>query len=196
MLVQFLSPTFNRREDRYGGNVENRARIVNEIIDGIRAECGPDFQIGLRLSAERFGLRLGEVRDVAAEVLRRAQIDYLDMSLWDVTKEPMEDEFRGRSLMSYFTELSRGNVRLGAAGKVATARQAAGVVDAGCDFVLIGRAAILHHDFPERTRRDANYVSPPLPVSVQHLRSEGVADPFIGYLRTSWPGFVVGETAT
>jgi 2,4-dienoyl-CoA reductase-like NADH-dependent reductase (Old Yellow Enzyme family) len=144
---------------------------------------------------ERFGLKLGEVRDVAAEVLRRAQIDYLDMSLWDVTKEPEEDEFKGRSLMSHFTELSRGNVRLGAAGRVMSAKKAASVIDAGCDFVLIGRAAILHHDFPERTRRDPNYKSPSLPVIVQHLRDEGVADPFIGYLRASWPGFVAEETA-
>jgi hypothetical protein len=67
------------------------------------------------------------------------------------------------------------------------------VIDSGCDFVLIGRAAILHHDFPERARRDHDYISQPLPVPAQHLRGEGVADPFIAYLRT-WPSFVVEET--
>jgi 2,4-dienoyl-CoA reductase-like NADH-dependent reductase (Old Yellow Enzyme family) len=128
ILTQFLSHEINTRTDRYGGSIENRARIIVEIIDGIRAACRPDFQIGLRLSAERFGLRLTEVRDVAAEFLRQDKIDYLDMSLWDVTKEPIDEEFRGRSLMSYFTELPRGNVRLGAAGKVTTAKTAAYVI--------------------------------------------------------------------
>jgi 2,4-dienoyl-CoA reductase-like NADH-dependent reductase (Old Yellow Enzyme family) len=195
VLAQFLSPEVNRRDDRYGGSLENRARIVFEIIDGIRAQCRPDFQIGLRLSPERFGLRLAEIRDVATEVLRQGKIDYLDMSLWDVAKEPNEEAFQGRTLMSYFTELPRGNVRLGVAGKVMSAEQAAAVLEAGCDYVLIGRAAILRHDFPERVRRDPAYQSPPLPVTAQHLRDEGLSPPFIKYMG-NWPGFVVAEEET
>lgn len=194
ILAQFLSDEINRRDDRYGGSLENRARLIFEIIDGIRAQCRPDFQIGLRLSPERFGLKLAEIRDVAAEVLRQGQIDYLDMSLWDVAKEPVEAEFKGRSLMSYFTDLPRGKVRVGAAGKVMTAERAASVIEAGCDFVVIGRAAILRHDFPERVRRDPAYQSPPLPVTAAHLREEGLGASFINYMRT-WPGFVAEEAA-
>jgi 2,4-dienoyl-CoA reductase-like NADH-dependent reductase (Old Yellow Enzyme family) len=192
ILAEFLSTETNRRDDRYGGSLENRARIIFEIIDGIRATTRPDFQVGLRLSPERFGLKLAEIRDVAAEVLRAAQIDYLDMSLWDVAKEPAEPEHRGRSLMSYFTELPRGNVRLTAAGKVMSAKSAAGVIEAGCDFVVVGRAAILRHDFPERVRRDHDYTSPALPISVEHLREEGLSDEFIQYMR-QFKGFVEDE---
>lgn len=192
ILAQFLSSEVNRRDDRYGGSLENRARIVFEIIDGIRSQCRPDFQIGLRLSPERFGLKLAEIREVAAEVLRQGKIDYLDMSLWDVAKEPNEEAFQGRTLMSYFTELPRGQVRLGVAGKVTSAEQAAGVLEAGCDYVLIGRAAILRHDFPERVRRDPTYQSPPLPVTVQHLRQEGLSPAFIKYMG-NWPGFVAEQ---
>lgn len=193
ILAQFLSPAVNRREDDYGGSLENRARIIFEIIDGIRARCRPDFQIGLRLSPERFGLKLTEIREVAAEILRQAKIDYLDMSLWEVTKEPEESAFKGRSLMSCFTELPRGGVRLGAAGKVTSAATAAWALEAGCDFVLIGRAAILRHDFPERVRRDPAYQSPALPVTAQHLRDEGVSPRFISYIGTLWPDFVATE---
>jgi 2,4-dienoyl-CoA reductase-like NADH-dependent reductase (Old Yellow Enzyme family) len=193
ILAQFLSANVNRRADRYGGTLENRARIIFEIIDGIRAACGPDFQVGLRLSPERFGLELAEMRDVAAEALRQGQVDYLDMSLWEVTAEPADSAFKGRSLMSCFTELPRGNVRLGAAGHVTSAERAAWVLDAGCDFVLIGRAAILRHDFPERVRRDPAYQSPALPVTTQHLRDEGVSPRFINYIRTLWPDFVAAE---
>ena len=192
VLAQFLSAEVNHRDDRYGGSLENRARIVFEIIDGIRAGCRADFQIGLRLSPERFGLKLAEIRDVAAEVLRQGRIDYLDMSLWDVAKEPVEEPYQGRTLMSYFTDLPRGDIRVGAAGKVMTAEQAARVLQAGCDFVMIGRAAILRHDFPDRVRRDATYQSPPLPVTAEHLRDEGLSPTFIKYMST-WQGFVAAE---
>ncbi|MFM5915386.1 MAG: hypothetical protein ACKOPR_11725, partial [Chakrabartia godavariana] len=117
------------------------------------------------------------------------QIADLGMSLWDVTKEPVEDAHKGRSLLSYFTDLPRGDVRLGAAGKIMTAKAAHDVLEAGCDFALIGRAAILRHDFPNRVRADAHYASPALPVTAQHLRDEGLGEPFLDYMK-GWPGFV------
>ncbi|WP_408591022.1 NADH:flavin oxidoreductase [Novosphingobium sp.] len=192
ILAAFLSPVSNQRQDRYGGSPENRARLVFEIIDGIRATCKSDFQIGLRLSPERFGQDLDEVIAVAAKVMREGVIDYLDMSLWDYAKEPADEARKGRTLMSFFTELPRGTVRLGAAGKVMSGQAARAVLDAGCDFVSIGRAAILRHDFPERVRRDADYQSPALPVSRQHLADEGLHPPFIAYM-AGWPGFVAEE---
>lgn len=189
IILQFLSPEINKREDRYGGSLENRARLMFEIIDGIRAACRPDFQIGLRLSPERFGVKLSEIREVAAKVLSEGKIDYLDMSLWDYDKAPAEEEFQGRKLLSYFTELPRGDVKLGAAGKIMSAADAVAVIEAGCDYVLIGRGAILRHDFPERVKADANYTSPALPVTVAHLKQEGLGEAFVKYMQ-GWKGFV------
>ncbi|WP_421864734.1 NADH:flavin oxidoreductase [Parvibaculum sp.] len=194
LLAQFLSRELNRRDDAYGGSLENRARLTFEIVEGIRAACRPDFQLGIRLSPERFGLKLAEVRDVAAELLRDAKIDFLDMSLWDVAKEPVEEEFQGRSLMSYFTDLPRGEVRLGAAGKIMSAADADAVINAGCDFAVVGRAAILRHDFPRRVLADPSYVSPALPVTGEHLRDEGLGSAFVTYMR-GWKGFVAEEAA-
>lgn len=188
ILAQFLSPEINKRDDRYGGSVENRARIVHEIIDGVRARTRPDFQVGLRLSPERFGLKLAEIVETAQAILTAGKIDYLDMSLWDVVKEPVEEEFKGRSLMSYFTELDRGQVRLGVAGKVTSPAIAAQMLDQGADYVLIGRAAILHHDFPERAR-DAAFTPIALPVTAEYLANEGLGPAFVKYMST-WPGFV------
>ena len=193
LLAQFLSARTNRRTDRYGGSLENRARLIFEIIDGVRARCRPDFQLGLRISPERFGLKLVEMRDFAAEVLRQGKIDYLDLSLWDVGKEPEEAEFKGQTLMSYFTDLPRGKVRVGAAGKIMSARTAAGVLEAGCDFVLLGRAAILRHDVPYRIQNDPHYTSPALPVPEQHLRNEGLSPSFVTYM-SNWEGFVAKDT--
>ena len=194
ILAQFLSPEINHRDDRYGGSLENRARVIFEIIDGVRRRCRQDFQLGLRLSPERFGLKLAEIVDVAGEVLRDGRIDYLDMSLWDAGKEPVEEEFKGRTLMSYFTEIDRGHVRLGVAGKVNTGARAAEMLDLGADYVLIGRAAIIHHDFPEKVRADPGFRPIPNPVSRQHLLDEGLSPPFIEYMR-QWPKFVEDEAA-
>lgn len=50
LINQFLSPYFNKREDEYGGSLENRARILLEVLDEIRAQVGPGFPIELRMS--------------------------------------------------------------------------------------------------------------------------------------------------
>lgn len=194
ILCQFLSPETNQRTDAYGGSPENRARIIHEVLKGIRSRCRPDFNLGIRLSPERFGLVLTEVRDLARDLLAEGLIDYLDMSLWDSFKEPEEAEFKGRSLMSIFTELPRGNVRLGVAGKLMSAADARFCLENGCDFVLLGRAAILHHDFPQKVEADADFRSIALPVPADHLRAEGLGPVFVGYMST-WAGFVQPETA-
>lgn len=194
LICQFLSPEINRREDRYGGSVENRARLLFEIIDGVRAECGKDFSLGVRLSPERFGLRLSEIAEVAQRLLRDDRIDYLDMSLWDAFKEPEEAEHKGRSLMSVFTSLERGKTRLGAAGKINSGEACRRAMEAGLDYVVIGRAAILRHDFPKRVEADPAFTPTPLPVAVDHLRAEGLGEAFVGYMRT-WKGFVADEAA-
>ena len=69
ILAQFLSPETNRRTDRFGGSLENRMAPILEIIAGIRARCRPDFQLGLRLSPERFGLVLGEMIEVSINIM-------------------------------------------------------------------------------------------------------------------------------
>ena len=90
--------------------------------------------------------------------------------------------------MSWFTALQRGQTRLGVAGKVTSPAIAARMLEEGADFVLIGRAAILHHDFPIRAR-DPNWTPIPTPVSRDHLRQEGLGPAFLDYM-ASWKGFV------
>ena len=121
--------------------------------------------------------------------MREDKIDYLDMSLWDAFKEPTAEAYKGRSLLSWFTELDRGNVCLGAAGKLTTGEGCARAMAEGLDFVVIGRAAILHHDFPQQVEANPAFTPEPLPVSVEYLHREGLSDAFVGYMR-AWKGFV------
>ena len=86
VLSQFMSSTYNRREDRYGGSLENRCRLVHEIIAGIRTRCRPDFTLGIRVSPERFGLLLGEMRQVVQGLMHDGRLDFIDLSLWTCSR--------------------------------------------------------------------------------------------------------------
>ena len=189
ILCQFLSAKYNLRNDRYGGSLENRSRLIFEIISGIREACGPEILLGLRLSPERFGMQLEEVKEVCRRMIREGQVDFLDISLWDCFNEPEEPEHKGRTLIEHFATLDYENVRLTVAGNIRSAQDCRDVIQAGADIATIGRAAILHHDFPEKVRTDKDFRPKELPVSESYLNSEGLSERFVNYMRR-WPGFV------
>ena len=91
--------------------------------------------------------------------------------------------------MSYFTELNRGSVALGVAGKLRTPDDINRAMAMDIDFVLLGRAAILHHGYPQKMQADPNFVPVANPVTSKYLRSEGLGEKFIAYM-ASWAGFV------
>jgi 2,4-dienoyl-CoA reductase-like NADH-dependent reductase (Old Yellow Enzyme family) len=187
--MQFLSKAYNHRTDQYGGSFENRSRFIMEIIDELRATCRPDFQIGFRVSLERYGIDLSEVRQLIARLLREEQIDYVDLAVWDYQKVVEDGPYKGKTYLSLFTELPRSRVRLGASGKIMTPRQAEEVLEGGCDYVMLGKAAILQTDFPLRAQADPEHRAPVLPVYAEYLKEQGLSDNFIAYMRT-WEGFV------
>ena len=59
MIQQFLSPNTNRRTDEYGGSFENRLRFLREIVEGIRARCGRDYPLIVRLTVDEMYDRIG-----------------------------------------------------------------------------------------------------------------------------------------
>ncbi|KAF9874927.1 nadh: flavin oxidoreductase nadh oxidase [Colletotrichum karsti] len=189
MPMQFLSSMFNRRTDKYGGSLGNRSRFLFEVISGIREKCKPDFQIGLRVSLERYGVPLTEMWEVLARAVREEEIDYVDLAVWDWKKVTQEDPFKGLTFLSVFMDLPRSSVRIGASGKIMNAEEAVAVLEGGCDFVMFGRAATLEPDFPKRLMQNTEHQSPPLPVPESYLKSQGLSNNFINYMRT-WEGFV------
>ena len=189
LICQFLSAEYNQRKDLYGGSLENRSRLLYEIVNGIRHQCGEDFLLGVRLSPERFGMDLAEVQSVSQQLIDSQKIDFLDISLWDVFKYPEAEKYKDKKLLNYFTGLNRKTVKLTVAGKIASAEDVNKILGANVDFVAIGRAAILHHDFPERVLEEPHFVPEKLPVSKAYLHKEGLSDAFIKYMER-WPGFV------
>jgi len=191
LIAQFLDPEHNDRADGYGGSLVGRSRFLIEILDGIRSNTGSDFQVGVRLSPERWSVRLEEAKGLAQDLLLSAQIDYLDMSLWDVAKLPSDETFADqRPLIEQFVELERGNTRLGVAGKVLSAADAQVCLDRGADFVAVGTGGILHHDFAARAIADPSFVAVAPPVSAGYLRGQSVSSTFIEYLEEIRQDFV------
>lgn len=186
LICQFLDGRNNHRTDGYGGSLEERARMLFEVLRGIRERTGPDFQVGIRLTPQGNGIVLDKGVTVAGWVLDSGLVDYVDMSLWDAFATVGEGE---DLLIDQFTRLPRGGVRLGAAGKIRTVEQAQWCLEHGADFVDLGRAAIVHHDFPGRAA-DPAFAMADLPVTKEHLRAERVSDTFIDYIDAGWPDFV------
>ncbi|WP_250434069.1 NADH:flavin oxidoreductase [Hanstruepera flava] len=189
ILTQFLSDTINKRKDRYGGSLENRSRLLFEIVEGIRAACGKEFLLGVRLSPERFGMKLSEIKVISQQLIDDYNIDFLDLSLWDCFKKPEEYPDSDKSLLQHITDLNFKNVKLTVAGNIRTGDDVQNVLDSGVDFVTTGRSGILHHDFPKRVIENPNFKPIENPVSESYLKSEGLSNTFIDYMRR-WDGFV------
>jgi 2,4-dienoyl-CoA reductase-like NADH-dependent reductase (Old Yellow Enzyme family) len=82
LLSEFLSPFYNRRNDRYGGSVENRARLLLEVTQNIRDCVGEEFPVMVKMNSEDFvagGLTVEEMTTVAS-FLEKAGIDAVELS--------------------------------------------------------------------------------------------------------------------
>lgn len=189
LLGQFLDARHNLREDRYGGSLDNRLRVVLDTMQAIRDATGPDFQLGLRLTPEGNGIALPEGREMARRVLASELLDYLDMSLWDVFMRPRGEGHEGL-LIDHFTDLPRHGAALGVAGSVLSAADAQWCLAKGADLVTVGTGAILHHDFAARAAADPTFVARDRPVSRETLLAEHVGPAFVDYLAAGWDDLV------
>jgi 2,4-dienoyl-CoA reductase-like NADH-dependent reductase (Old Yellow Enzyme family) len=190
LLCEFLSAELNRRTDRYGGSPQARRRILFEILDGIRSTCRPDFAVAVRLSPERFGMVIDEVRDTFVELAATGHVDLLDMSLWDIRKHPREEAYADRHLTDIVTQWPRGDVKLGVAGKIHDPADIDWVLAQGVDVAVLGRVAILHHNYPDLLEANPSFVPRRPPASPDILLSEGLSRTFVNYMAQNFPGFV------
>ncbi len=189
ILTQFLSSEINKRTDDYGGSLENRSRLLFEIVDGIRVSCGPKFLLGVRLSPEKFGMQLSEIKTISQQLIDAGQIDFLDLSLWDCFKLPEEYPNSKLNLLEHIMQLDFKDVKLTVAGNIRTGNDVQRALNSGVDFASIGRSAILHHDFPAKVINNPDFTTVENPVSEEYLKSEGLSSLFIKYMRR-WPNFV------
>ncbi len=169
LISQFLSPLSNRRTDRWGGPLENRARFLLEVIVAIRRAVGPQFPIGIKLNASDFqkgGFTNAECVELV-KLLNGVGLDLLELSggsleqpkvVGATLKDEGEDGPRASTLAreAYFVAFA-GAVRKVAGMPVMVTggfRSVAGMVEAleGGDLDVVGLARPLIAD-PEAPRR-------------------------------------------
>ncbi|KAK6598135.1 NADH oxidase 1 [Botrytis cinerea] len=82
LLAQFLSKTTNKRTDKYGGSLENRFRIIQEVADEIHKRVKPDFIVGIKMNSVEFqqGGFTPEDAKAACQALEGARFDYVELS--------------------------------------------------------------------------------------------------------------------
>jgi N-ethylmaleimide reductase len=157
LLHQFFNRTSNARTDEYGGSIENRAKILFEVIDEIKRVM-PENRIGARLNPslhEIFGMTLDEETiptfDYIIERLNDCNLAYLHLSepFTDVTNVPHAEphiarryrpRYRGTLMINSGFNQVRGN----------------GVIDEGlADLVSYGKLFISNPDLPRRFELNA-----------------------------------------
>ncbi len=82
LISQFLSPAFNRRTDDYGGSIENRARILMDVLKSVRSAVGPDYPVMVKINVSDFienGLELKDSVEVG-KMLEDGGIDAIELS--------------------------------------------------------------------------------------------------------------------
>jgi hypothetical protein len=80
LFHQFLSPWSNVRTDRYGGDWAGRTRFLRELVEALRASCGRDFLVGLKLPSNDFvagGIGPAEAAIVASLLTESRDVDYV-----------------------------------------------------------------------------------------------------------------------
>ena len=162
LLGSFLSPLRNKRTDAYGGGLLNRARLLFEVIDGIKAACGKDFPIVLRMS--------GSERDPQGNTLEdmKRLIPYLEQHGVDCFEISGGTQYeRCNKIIPCHGEAEFANLQEAKAikavatkpvitvGKILDAKLAEDVLDAGeVDGVVIGRALLADPDFVNKAQEE------------------------------------------
>lgn len=113
LYSQFLSPYFNRREDSYGGCIENRARIIFETLEAVRKEVGPDYPVLIKMHSTddwaENGLSIEESLWVAKELEKRG-INAIEFSGGNPVvsdKGAIRTRIHKREKQAYFFEASK-----------------------------------------------------------------------------------------
>jgi 2,4-dienoyl-CoA reductase-like NADH-dependent reductase (Old Yellow Enzyme family) len=111
LLSQFLSPLANQRTDRWGGSLDNRARMLLDIVQAIRASVSPSFAVAVKLNSadfQRGGFDTDDAQRVIA-MLEPLGVDLVELSGGSYESPAMSGrpaEARALSREAYFLDLA------------------------------------------------------------------------------------------
>lgn len=173
LLSQFLSPLANQRRDQWGGNLENRARLLLDIVRGVRAAVSPGFAVSVKLNSADFqqgGFSPEDARAVV-QMLSPLGVDMVELSGGSYEAPAMMGASRDERTLAreaYFLEFARGitgvaTMPLMVTGGIRRREVAERVVASGVAMVGIATALAIEPNLPrnwERGQADAPALRP------------------------------------
>lgn len=177
LLSQFLSPLTNQRTDRWGGSLDNRARLLLDITRAVRATVAPTFTVAVKLNSADFQ-RGGFDADDAARVidlLTPLGVDVVELSGGSYEAPAMTGQAgdeRSRAREAYFLTLAeelaaKSPLPLMLTGGIVRRPVAEEVLAGGIELVGMGSALALDPELPNRWRQDATAKVELTPVTIK-----------------------------
>ncbi|MCT2561880.1 NADH-dependent flavin oxidoreductase [Chryseobacterium herbae] len=156
LLQNFISPFFNKRNDQWGGSLENRLRlsleIVREVKNVVSEYADRPFLVGYRISPEEIPQKTYGLPEtfILMDKLIVEKIDYLHFSLLDaVNQKPIDSEFSDQPISVVLNNYVNNRVPVLVAGSVTTPAMADKVLDYGVSMVAIGRTLVVNPNWVE-----------------------------------------------
>ena len=162
LITQILSPWSNTRTDQYGGSLENRVRFVEEVSDAIRAACGKDFIVGLKMPGDEGvpgGIDPDEAARITSALAKHGTLDYFAYSQGNFTNSLENHVPDMHFRRAHFLDIHK-KIRPAAAGKpvmaigriAMPAEAEAAIAEGAGDLVGMTRALIADADWPNKAR--------------------------------------------
>jgi NADPH-dependent 2,4-dienoyl-CoA reductase/sulfur reductase-like enzyme len=158
LLNRFLSPVGNQRDDEYGGSLENRMRIILEIIASMKQAVGDDFPIGVRLNVEEQmpGGHTVEDSKIVARALEKAGVRLINCYTgWHESPIPTVAPSLPKGAFAHLAEAIRGAVGIPviAANRINDPFIAEKILAAGqADLIGMGRALLADPELPNKAK--------------------------------------------
>ena len=164
LFHQFLSPWSNAREDEYGGDLIGRTRLITEMIAGIRAACGRDFILGLKLPGDDGvpgGIGPDQAAQIAAQLTRSGAVDYVTLAQGSHARSLEMHVPDGYGPRAPYLPLFRAlrvavnGVPLMALGRITDPAEADAILAGGdAELVQLGRALVADPAWPNKAAQD------------------------------------------
>lgn len=175
LLSQFLSPLTNRRDDEWGGSLQNRARLLLEVVRAVRARVSAGFSVAVKLNSadfQRGGFSEDDARQVV-QLLNELQVDLIELSGGSYESPAMQGRTAdGRTLAreAYFLEFAKALAAVArmpvmTTGGITRPAIAEQVLASGVAVVGIATALSVAPDLPKQWRAGKALNAAPAPVN-------------------------------
>jgi 2,4-dienoyl-CoA reductase-like NADH-dependent reductase (Old Yellow Enzyme family) len=158
LIQNFLSPHFNRREDRWGGSLDNRMRFPLAVVDAVRGaialHADRAFALGYRISVDEgteTGLKIADSLQLIDRLIEHG-VSYIHVSLGNALEQRPVDDSAGRSIVSLVHERIANRVPLIAAGGIRTPDEARQGIASGLSLVAIGQGLVMDPEWVAQAR--------------------------------------------